>query len=307
MPVDLGRCRRPRREVHGRTLVGLVVVDDDDVAHVGQVTGDRRVRSRRLRWTIRTRGTRVVELVAEVLALVRGVDGYCDEAAAHGAPPRQHRLGGVLEQRGHPLTRRRRRVPARPLAIRQARSLHLGGGERGPADVEVLAVGIGLEARLEERGDGVLVVADPPCSAHAAPAPCAPKARVIISWRSASGSRSGACGVVARVAGSTSWYAAMRPLNIRLSAAGSPLRKWPARWPRANRSACSSSASSSCAAMVSSNGAAPVRAEDVTRVPEVQPTEVGIAAEELDLERHHLGGGRPSRTRRPGRSPGARA
>src|SRR5207237_7048011 len=44
--------------------------------------------------------------------------------------------------------------------------LHLGSRELGAGHVEVLAVGIGLEPLLEQRGHGVLLVADPDVGPH---------------------------------------------------------------------------------------------------------------------------------------------
>ena len=54
----------------------------------------------------------VGELVAQVVALVGGVDRHGDGAAAHDPPPGEHRLGRVLDERGHPVARAHAEVGA---------------------------------------------------------------------------------------------------------------------------------------------------------------------------------------------------
>jgi hypothetical protein len=113
-------------------------------------------------------GLGVGELVAQVLALVGGVDRHRHRAGGHDPPPGQHRLGGVLDQGGHPITGLH---PSWASAFGQATGggVHLGGGELGAADVEVLAVGVVLEPPGHQAEHRLLGPADPHVVGHATP------------------------------------------------------------------------------------------------------------------------------------------
>ena len=69
---------------------------------------------------------RVGELVAQVLALVGGVDRHRDGAGAHDAPPRERGLGRVLDERRHPVAWSYPELRAVTLASRSARVGHVG-------------------------------------------------------------------------------------------------------------------------------------------------------------------------------------
>ena len=107
----------------------------------------------------------VGQLMAEVLALVGGVDGDGDTAAGDDPPPGQHGLVRVLDERGDAV------APFDPEAGERRGDAARGVGDVGrrgldPAHVEVLAVGIGLQPTGEQLGDGVLLALDPHLRAH---------------------------------------------------------------------------------------------------------------------------------------------
>ena len=139
----------------GRRPVGRLVTDRDH-GHVveGVEPGHHGVGPvRQVGRHDQHRGARVGQLVAQVLALVRGVDRDGDGAAADDAPPRQCRLDRVLQQRGDAVARpdpEGREPGGEPVGV----AGDLGRGHRRAAHVEVLAVGVGPEPAVEEVEDG---------------------------------------------------------------------------------------------------------------------------------------------------------
>ena len=90
-------------------------------------------------------GARVVELVAQVLALVGGVDRHRDGAGPDDAPPREGALDRVLDQRGHPVAGLHAGGDQR-VGDPAGGVVHVGRGDLLAVDVEVLAGGVALEA-----------------------------------------------------------------------------------------------------------------------------------------------------------------
>ena len=100
--------------------------------------------------------------------------------------------------------------------------------------------------------------------------------------------------------GSIAWKADIIPLNSWASAAGSPSTISPAAWPRANRSA-SSAIARSYSSVMDCSARRSAGQHHRARVAQVEPTEVGVPAEELDLvvdQGVQLVDGRPRSRRR---------
>ena len=144
----------------------LAVVDHDHVLEVGQLVedgvdavGQRALHEHDAR-------SRVAELMPEILALVCGVDRNADGAAPHRAPPREERLGRVLDEHRDAVALTDAEVAQR---VRQPvrRRVHRRCGQLTAAHVEIGAVGIVVQAPIEERRDRVLFAADPRVFRHA--------------------------------------------------------------------------------------------------------------------------------------------
>ena len=178
--VDVGTLRvggeqlvpRVDRDARGRhqlaaALGRIVVLDDDDVAQAGQVVHHRRHPVGEGPLDHEHGRARVVQLVTEVLALVRGVDRHGDVAAAHRSPPGEH---ASAEFSRRAATRSPCATPraASPWAMRAPTVRDLRRGELRPADVEVLAVGVLLQPSVEQRGDRGLLATDPCSVVHGA-------------------------------------------------------------------------------------------------------------------------------------------
>ena len=100
--------------------------------------------------------TAVIQLVAQVFALVRGVDGNGDGSEPDRGEPGEQHLGGVLDQRGDAL------AGLNPQLLQRSGEPAAGLGdvarsEFGAADIEIFGVGIAFQAGQQEFGDGVLL------------------------------------------------------------------------------------------------------------------------------------------------------
>ena len=107
-------------------------------------------RSARSSWTMQHLGARVVELVAQVLALVGGVDRHGDGPGPDDAPPRERALDRVLDQRGHPVTGLHAGGD-QGVGDPAGGVVDVGGGDLLAVDVEVLAGGVALEPAPQAR------------------------------------------------------------------------------------------------------------------------------------------------------------
>jgi hypothetical protein len=86
------------------------------------------------------------ELVAQVLALVGGVDRYADGAGQERTPPTEQRIGRVLDQGRNAVALLYAEISEQPGDA--APGLHdVGGRELRADDIEVLAVAIRVESR----------------------------------------------------------------------------------------------------------------------------------------------------------------
>ena len=140
-----GQVRRAHRRRQRRGVVGAEdvvpgvdprrrrarprVADDDDVAESRR--GRRRPRSARSSSADSTMSTHAPESASwwrQVLALVRGVDGDGDGAGVDDAPPGQHGLRRVLDERGDAVARAHAELRAARWPARAGRRGHLGGG-----------------------------------------------------------------------------------------------------------------------------------------------------------------------------------
>ena len=158
--VPLVHCdlRRRRDLLPGARL--LAVVDHDHVLELREITDDRRdAIGERALYHDDTRAG-IAQLMTQVLTLVRGVDGHRDRPATNRAEPGKQSFRRVLHEVRDAIARSHAECVQGIGELARGR-VHLGGGERHAADVEVLAVRVVGEPAIEERGDRVLLAADP--------------------------------------------------------------------------------------------------------------------------------------------------
>ena len=145
---------------------GVVVVDHHHVGQVGHAVRHLRYPGPQGPRHHHDPGARVGQLVAQVFALVGGIDGNGHTARAHRADPGQQRGRRVLDERRHPVALLRPQLVERAADTGRG-SHHLAGRELRAGHIEVLAVGVVPEAAFEECGDGRLRGVRPGPVAHA--------------------------------------------------------------------------------------------------------------------------------------------
>ena len=177
-------------------------------------------------------------------------------AAARRDRPRQHRLGVRLPAQRLIMARSARGTRQGCAAVRRARAptstgsptaTRRGGTRTIPSRTSRRSrrrsarCGRGLEATTSASGPSTTAASNARTKASrsarwrrrqprdAAPRHAATKVRSTMSCSSVSGSRSRGRGSSDTTAGSSAWYAEMRPLKRRASTSGSPLRKAPVR------------------------------------------------------------------------------
>ncbi len=186
--------------------------------------------------------------MAEVLALVRGVDRDGHRPAQDRAPPGEHRLR-LSSRRASRRGRRARRpdpdsIPAMrpPVSATSAADTFVPttsryspsgscSSRRCRSSMIVCSSSSSIQTRSVKVGCLLITVERRTCSR---------RCRAV----RASGRRSRGLASSDTTAGSSAWYAEISPLNRRASTSGSPLRSTPPRWPRRNSEAWNCIASS---------------------------------------------------------------